>query len=408
MGAVASINIDYARIGDFDQPLPLDVKPLNPITVAQYCLYNREFPDFKLFDTPYLSYPGGFVTENDKITFKNSDLTIRRISSSASSAGGNLTVSGNANFFRNINLLTESGQIFNTVRNIRRLNNLEELNSASYNTEPIAIGDFKRFFFQPGMITWYNGTYENVVTNMPFWRVCGPPDSGITSQVRYADGSTGTITVPNLFSKFIPGGVPSDRTSALYKTGQTGGVDAVRLSIQEMPIHNHSVLLSTINTGAPALGGVTKFLNGSGTVTSANNAIARTCSYKSYSCGGCRCGSSNCQDVCVARCTGCRWRVCVFRRCWCVIPGSRFCCRYQRQGTCRTIANCAFSYTGAVNVTMVTSVTVTNYNFRRLKFSTTAPSITTQTEENRGSGLAHENRPMFYGLIPIIYVGVLR
>jgi len=392
MAAVGTINLNYARIGDYNQTLPQDQNPNNPITIAQYCLYNREFPgnNFNINNHNYLAYEGGFITEDDKISFKDSNLEIRTGEPTPSS-GGNLSVSGNSTFFSNINLLSQAGQVVNTVKNVRRLNSVNELNSTIYDRDPIALGDFKRFFYQPGMMTFYNGTWENLRDNMPLWRICAAPDAGLTINVTYADGSVGTVTVPNLLGKFLPGAKPLDLEAGdtEYRYGSTGGVDAVKLSEDQMRSHSHGISVTLQNNSAPTLGGGLTYYSGGGIVSISSRVAAGVCSTGGYTCPGCTC-SATCR---IAKCRDDDGD-----------PKPRNC----TYSLCSRATNCQTSFFGPSYTSIITNVTQAGYTFRRLKFQTTTPSIAVQSEQNRGNNQAHENRPQFFGLIPIIYVGVKR
>lgn len=392
MGSVATINVDYARIADFDQTIPLDQKPLNSLNFTRYGLYNRDFAgqNFKLEDHAYLSYEGGFVTQGDRVNFKKSDLLVRP---STTTGGGNFFVSGSSTFFSNINLISETGTVANTVRNIRRLETLTELNGTEYNKDAISLGDFKRFFYQPGMIVFYNGTWENLRDNMPFWRICAAPDAGSVVSVKYANNTTGQITVPNLLGKFIPG---AGYTGSNYNIGNTGGSDAIKISLDQVPIHKHDVAVTVTGDEPPVFSsnplGVNTFYSGGGAVVPSYSS-GRDCTYKSATCE-CRC---TCNTSCRCRGTEDSRRDCGSgcgdgRRCW----------------TSQGYRGARTSYNGVdYRISAVTAVTIDSYTFKKLKFVTQPPTVS-QTEQIKGENVSHENRPRFYGLIPIIYVGVRR
>lgn len=73
--------------------------------------------------------------------------------------------------------------------------------------------------FSPGMIMMWSGSVSNVPTG---WALC--------------NGQNGT---PNLINRFIVGAGGS------YQTGSTGGADTVKLTIAQIPSHNHGGVTGT-------------------------------------------------------------------------------------------------------------------------------------------------------------------
>lgn len=67
--------------------------------------------------------------------------------------------------------------------------------------------------FSTGMIMMWSGAIENIPTG---WALC--------------DGLNGT---PDLKNRFVVG------AGSIYQIGSTGGADNVRLTVEQMPIHNH-------------------------------------------------------------------------------------------------------------------------------------------------------------------------
>jgi hypothetical protein len=384
MPAVASISIEYGSFSSFTQTPPnngLYINPVNSRTLAQYALYNRDFPDenFKLSDNEYLSYVGGFLTEEDKINFKNSDFILRN---TTNQQGGNLYVSGTSKFFSNINVADIDGNSKNNIRNVRRIKDVGDLRVTTYDTDAMTVGDFKNYLYQPGMIVYYKGTLDSIRANLPFWRVCAPPDAGQT----FTTPAGQTVTVPNLFSKFIPAAQPTDVTPPgnSYKTTETGGYDAIKLSVEEMPKHNHNIILRISGDEDPQLGGIQTFRKSGGTITQ-EYSRARACSYKGASC---TCGMEHIGKK---------------RHCWDggVTGISEICASTV---TCKRTGP-FISFVNAVDVTSVTGISITGYLHRVIKNKPFPAKIVRQGELFKGSSLSHENRPMFYTLIPIIYVG---
>lgn len=87
MPAVAQISVDFGNRGTITNPgtnsLPSSTKVINPLTLAQYLLYNRELTDagenFGLLSSSNLKYEGGFITAGDRINVKHdSDLQLRQ------------------------------------------------------------------------------------------------------------------------------------------------------------------------------------------------------------------------------------------------------------------------------------------------------------------------------------------
>lgn len=400
MAAVATINVDYAKISDFDQTIPLDQKPLNPLTLANYLLYNRDYStsNYGINNHQYLAYEGGFLTQGDKVNFKKSDFFIRK--SVNSTSGGNLSVSGSSLFLSNINLTSEDNKILNTAKNVRLLTDVTELNSTIYDKDAISLYDFKRFFYQPGMMVYYNGSWENLRDNMPFWRICAPPDSGSVVNVVYANGTKGSVVVPNLIGKFIPG---ASYNGSSYNIGAAAGVDAVQITEDQMPIHNHSIVVTVSGDERPVFSSspvASKFYSGGGIITTTAGRT-QACSVAYATCH-CSCDARGCS--CDCSCRRGADRACR-NGCNCDDPecgdGGVQCSTECTRGA-STIKTLDLQERSAVS-----SITIDSYTFKKLKFTTSPPTLS-QSEQTLGSSLAHENRPKFYGLVPIIYVGVKR
>lgn len=83
MPAVAQISVDFARRSEITSTptlLPTNVKSVNPLTLSQYLLYNRELPtdNFGVNSPANISYQGGFITAGDRINVKHNDLQLRQ------------------------------------------------------------------------------------------------------------------------------------------------------------------------------------------------------------------------------------------------------------------------------------------------------------------------------------------
>jgi len=82
MPAVAQISVDFAvqtNITGKDGGLQTNTKAVGPLSLARYCLYNREQENFGFNNEGNnLSYDGGFLTAGDKINCKHTDLQIRQ------------------------------------------------------------------------------------------------------------------------------------------------------------------------------------------------------------------------------------------------------------------------------------------------------------------------------------------
>jgi hypothetical protein len=385
MPRIAKISVDYSDFSDFeDANKRKSNKPVNTLTLARYCLYNRDVPGFGLNDGPHLAYNGGFITQESKINTKYSDLQIKR----SSTNNGNLYVSGSSIFFRGISLGRNSSlQPTSNIKNARRIENINELVGNTYDRDPLTIKDFKNFMYHPGMITLYNGTWEDVRDKMPFWRICALPDAGKDVVTTTPEGESITIKVPNLLGKFFPGSQPTDVTSPTgeydYKSGNNGGHDAIKLIADEMPTHNHNVQVTWSGDTPPVISGLGSFIYGGGELN-VSRTSSRSCLERgaSIACG--------CSSQCNTRCL------------------DDDCDSTSRTHKCHPIGTGALTPLGAISTSTVTSLNIESYSFRTLRINTELPKITLQTQQTIGANGQHENRPQFFGLVPIIYVGVKR
>lgn len=160
----------------------------------------------------------------------------------------NITLDGGANKFQNER----------RVIGVRRFNDsLEMFGTTSYDEDALAVGDFKLYAFQKGMIILWNGNIvkdgNNVLVNPSGgWALC--------------DGGSGTwngqnFSTPDLRARFIVGAgenlssnndsIPDNPKN--YTKGATAGINYHKLTISELPQHNHdsggsSAAAATIST----------------------------------------------------------------------------------------------------------------------------------------------------------------
>jgi hypothetical protein len=246
----ATLSINYATIFDVQNTQDVigvggaDISQKDDIAVcpsvlAQYFLYNRTTEsrgsNFGINRPEYLNYPGGFITTGDKVNTKHSDLHVEK----------NLYVSLTSNFNTGFDMRNfVVGNTVSRLTNLRRIPSIDSFVNQSREDEVITIGDFKRYHYYPGMIMMWSGSYSDLKEYLPFWRLCAPPDAG-------ADASG--VTVPDLLGRFIMGGSYSNYTAkdnfptprqgrdfgTPTKIGVTGGLDFVKLVPNNLQIHDH-------------------------------------------------------------------------------------------------------------------------------------------------------------------------
>lgn len=330
-----------------------------PTTLAQYFLYNRTTEgrgsNFGLNRPEYLNYPGGFITTESRVDTKHSDLHVEK----------NLFVSLTANFNTGFDMRNfEVGKTTARLTNIRRLPSIDILVNQSREDEVITIGDFKKYHYYPGMIMMWSGTFADLQRYLPFWRLCAPPDAG---------SSFPGVTVPNLLGRFIMGGSYSDYTSkdnftpprnfgTPTKIGIAGGEDFVKLVPNNLESHNHENYIDftggyadlwSVDEGTTSPRRGLTFYTDGGTFKPQTPLVSHS--------GGSPGGNNTTQGP------------------WTTIDGV----------TRETFATTTISRT-------YTPVVLTR------------PSLQRDDRENRGGDLVHENRPPYYALAYIIYVGVPR
>jgi microcystin-dependent protein len=238
---IPNINIDT---GVATGPAFID-KGVSPLAVTRYALFNAldEENNFGLDDVEYLKHTGGFITQDSRVNIKKSDFTIT----------GTLTVEGNTRFYKGINMGFK--QIYNTARLPQRTSPSNFATNPE-NNNAVAVGDVREFAFRKGMIMLWSGTREELYQNLPYWRLCGPPDSN-----RYSGGIENGVEIPNLEGRFVVGAgyaannnnrytlqyldsvtAQSQPPSVNLSIGTTGGHHAWTLTLDEIPAHIHNVL----------------------------------------------------------------------------------------------------------------------------------------------------------------------
>jgi microcystin-dependent protein len=369
---------------------------ISPLTLAQYANYNRdlEAENFGTETYEWLAYKGGYITAGDRLNVKQSWLTITQ----------NLTVRNNTRFKKNIDL------VFNHIVNIKRqgdinLAPLDFVNKVYLNTgsdysedDAMTVGDFREYCHTKNMIMAWSGSYSDLVNNLPYWRLCAPPDSGVT---------VNGVTVPNLEGYFILAGgysdAPSEGTINTYiptdnlgrsmegtislSIGKTGGYNAITLSISEMFTHNHEVLFNVaggtvVPFTEPATNPPLTFITGRGNVKTSSTSLRVRCVKDTK--WSCKCNGD---------CKACA--------CWAGIIPYPCCC-----GSCHSDLECGSTTVGTVN--SLTSVTVGELTTGSVSIADNSVSGSISNQTVRGNNEAHENRPPFYVLGYIIYVGALR
>lgn len=219
--------------GDFQK----DNTFISPLTISKYMLYYRAIGrvgNFGWDNGNYLSYEGGFITCGDKVNTKYSDFTIKQ----------NLTVTGLSFFNQGMNLIDIDGQRTNTINNLKSLTQQEFL-SKVYDNNVVSKKDYLKRTRYKGMMTLWSGTYADLVSKLPLWRLCAPPDS---------DRSENGIFIPNLQGKFVLGATyteygafqPKDNfnnnfgpTISIDNGNNVGGAYNHTLTVSELPKHRH-------------------------------------------------------------------------------------------------------------------------------------------------------------------------
>jgi microcystin-dependent protein len=405
MPAIGQINFNFASLEEVqntenlngvDTPSQREETAVSPLILAQYVNYNRdlEAENFGTESYEWLAYKGGYITAGNKLNVKQSSLTITQ----------NLTVRNNTRFKQDIDL------VFNHITNIKRQGNInlapiDFVNKVYLNIgtdysedDAMTVGDFREYSHTKNLIMAWSGNYSDLVANLPYWRLCAPPDSGSTIN---------GVVVPNLEGYFILAGgysdAPSEGTINTYtplddrgrqmegtinlSIGHTGGHNAVALTINEMFKHSHDVLFTisggTVNiTSNPVTSPPLTFITGRGDVKTTGVSLRNTCVTGEYF--TCKC-DGDCKN-----CT-----------CWAFIFPYPCCC-----GSCSSNKECGSSNVASASSLTKVDVSDIETGSVGLPDNKIVGNINNQTI--RGNNEAHENRPPFYVLGYIIYVGVPR
>jgi microcystin-dependent protein len=390
--AIGQINLNFTgfetiqnveNVNSVFTPLqPVD-ELISPLTVAQYSLYNVELEEdnFGLDNIDYLGYKGGFISAGDKVNTKLGNFTIT----------GNLTGHEVAYFYKNIDVKNTP------IKNIKRKGPLTNFVAEVYGTDindgdVMTVGDFREFRYPLGMIMMWSGTTESLSANLPYWRLCAPPDSGNTIN---------GVFIPNLEGSFVVGAAyednnvyqPRDNTSTSFGPvsslgiGLTGGYNFVYLTENEIPSHNHDInytvrggettLTSTVPNQFRLYGGGGGF--GVGSWGSASTS----------------CISNNPRNN--KGCTACApvgWECCTSRGV--SKPGCT--CSGGVPNYVPTLHDSSFSIKGD-------ETGYDPFTARAVSIVDAPLTITSITEQTLGGNTSHENRPQFYTLCYIINVG---
>lgn len=373
----ATLSINYARVLEIQNTQDLfiaagtdtaqrDDLAVCPMSVASYYLYNRTIQDstadFGLNIPDYLNYPGGFITTEDKLNSKHSNFTVEK----------SLFVTLTSYFNAGMDMTNyDTGRTLSRLTNIRRLQTVNILKNKVREDEVLTVGDFKRYHYFRGMIMMWSGTYDDLKRYLPFWRLCAPPDAG--------EAIAPGFSVPNLQGKFIMGGSYSNYisrdnftpprnfdSSNPTKIGSTGGLNIVRLVKDNLQAHDHA---NFINFS----GGYTDVWSTGEDENSENN-------------GGYDAG-----------------------------PTLEFVKSGGDLPAISTVSHSGGSNSVGNNTSdgpwsTVSGVAKTKHNDSTIGIDTVPIVLTRVSEgqENRGGDQVHENRPPFYALAYIMYVGTPR
>lgn len=397
---ISYLSINYASVFQIQNtPDIIGVTPGSPQrddllvsteSIARYFLYGRTLDSSKNFgldDQVYLNYPGGFITVQDKINSKWSDFGVT----------GTLTVVQSSFFNQGINMQNVNGTL-NRIFNVRRVANADGYYEGVYDNDALTIGDYRTFSFVPGMIMAWSGAFSSLRIDLPLWRLCGPPDVPENALFTTVNTDTGSINIPNLQSRFIMGGRYAQHGSylAFDQNGQTAGLSAIRTTIDGRPDGaftttnvggSNSVTLNTItqlpqhdHAYAFEIGGSTT------TVTETENFLEAAASISvsqrySHSQGDPATRQTALDSV---------------RRTNLILD------RLLIRNSPLIIEKVQTALNGTVTITTPTTHTNTN-TYAYSGFINASSSL-----ENRGSNGSHENRPPYYALAYIVYVGFPR
>jgi microcystin-dependent protein len=374
----APLTINYASVFDIQNTADLlsvaaseniqrDDISVTPLTLAKYFLYDASSPqtNFGQNISNFLNYPGGFITVGDKVNVKYSDFEIQN----------NFNTTSIAFLNRGFDMTNSTTNNINRIKDVKRLPSVASLFSGGNDDKVLTVGDFKEYSFHRGMIMMWSGSYNSLRKNLPFWRLCAAPDVGLD-----ASG----VTVPNLQGLFIMAGSysgyqstdnfsPTRNFGTPTQIGSTGaGANTVTLTKQQLESHQHN--------NAIAFAGGNSRIYGVDIDENGNEAGGETAAQ--FMVGG--------VDITalppIAHSGGSdtlAWNTLTVATGW----GSN-----SPWTTVRTLVQ-----TPVVETTLSTSI---------VPIVITRPSLSIENNfEIRGGDAPHENRPPYYALAYIIYVG---
>jgi hypothetical protein len=248
------------------------------------------------------------------------------------------------------------------------------------------------------MIMMWSGTFEELRDNLPYWRLCAPPDAGTNPN---------NVTVPNLVDTFIISSGYTDNTDEQTRNnnrrqpvdnagrnfgsainlvvGSTGGTNSLNLTLTQMPVHNHEVEINVSSPGSFSISGTggLQLVYQGGNLTNKLPVTAKA---------RCLNGGVTCTD--------------------------RTSCSNKNRYACGSIPNCDATASGSCTPVKtfhndgfsVRSGDLSNnpFTFGTLSLEDQPIERTSFNESLKGNDINHENRPDFYTLAYIVYVGVPR
>jgi microcystin-dependent protein len=387
--AVGQINLNFTsieavqnveNISPIFTPLQPSDEAISPLAVAQYALYNIDFEEdnFGLDSIDYLGYKGGFITAGDKVNTKFSNFTIT----------GNLTAHEAAFFYKDID-------VNNTpIKNIKQKGDMfvqSVYNNTDEDNDVMAVGDFRQFRHPKGMIMLWSGTTQQLSADLPYWRLCAPPDSGQTIN---------EVFVPNLEGSFIIGAgyrdtevaplnggnnyQPKDNNNTNFGSisslgiGLTGGFNGVYLTLSQIPAHRHNIQYNVTGgeTSLTSSMSTYRLITGGGLVTPTLKSVSKTCVIYNLS------DKTTCSNDCASK-------------------------GYQKDNCCnsQTSRTLYVPQFFPIGYSVSTYVSMNPFIEQAVSFNDPQLSVTSLSESNIGDNIAHENRPLFYTLCYIINVG---
>jgi microcystin-dependent protein len=353
----APLTVNYASVFDIQNTNDLlavaaseniqrDDISVTPLTLSKYFLYDASSPstNFGQNIPNFLNYPGGFITVGNKVNVKYSDFTIQN----------NFTTTSIAFLNRGFNMTNSTTLNVNRIKNVKRLTSTASLFNETNDDKLLTVGDYKLFSFYRGMLMMWSGSYDKLKKHLPFWRLCANPDAGLD-----ASG----VTVPNLQGLFIMAG---------SSAGATGGLNQVTIQQSQLESHQHNNTIAFAG-GNSRIYGVDIDANGNevaGEVAAQfmTGGVDLTVPAALTHSGGTGTQAWNTLDVK----TG-----------------------YGANSSWTTVAS--VEQTGVQTTTLTTSI---------VPIVITRPSLSIENNfEIRGGDAPHENRPPYYALAYIIYVG---